>query len=192
MRKLGELIVITGPMFAGKTTLLLKEVQKASKRRKAILFRSAIDDRYSTTEIVSHDGFRLPAVTLEKNEGCISALKAAAVEYDIIAIDEGQFWQGTKGFIEILDGLAYDSKLVYVAMLNTKADGNPFEISKQLMPLADRIYCLYSKCSKCSRRAICTQRVINGEASFGDEFVVGCSSIYEPRCRKHFTRPNKP
>ena len=189
MGRSGKLIVITGPMFSGKTTRLLKEVRKASKNKKAVLFRSAMDKRYSATEVVSHDGMRLPAMTLESGQGCISTLKEVANDYDVIAIDEGQFWQETGGFADALDDLAYGSKRVYVAMLNKDANGNPFRISKDLLPLADTIYCLESKCSKCKGKANFSQRIMNGIEVHGDDFVVGGSDVYEPRCRKHFVRP---
>ncbi len=188
MKKACGLIVITGPMFAGKTTRLLKEVQKASKNRSPILFRSQIDNRYSTSDVVSHDGFRLPAITLQGGEGCIPALKAAASKYDVIAIDEAQFWQGTKGFAETLDRIS-DSKTVYVATLNKDADGNPFEISKELVSLADRVCSLESKCSKCGGKAGFSQRIINGKEAYGSVTLVGGSDLYEARCRKHFVRP---
>ena len=191
MKKASGLIVITGPMFAGKTTRLLKEVQKASKKGKPILFRSAIDNRYSTTEVVSHDGFKLPAVTLQSGEGCIPALKAAASEYDVIAIDEGHFWHDTKGFAQALDRIA-DSKVVYVAMLNKNANGDPFEISKELISLADRVCSLESRCSKCGGKAGFSQRIIDGNAAYGDFPLVGGSNLYEARCRKHFVRPPAP
>ena len=65
---------------------------------------------------------------------------------DVIGIDEAQFWQGTKGFSNTLHELVFDSKTVYVSMLNKNSDGFPFETSKELIPLADRVYVLQAKC----------------------------------------------
>ncbi len=189
MKKGGRLTVIIGPMFSGKTTRLLNEVEKASKaNRKAILFKSPIDNRYSDTDVVSHDGMRIPAAVLPSGEGFKKTLDDAAQNYDIVVIDEGQFWRDTEGFADALNDLAFKSKQVYVAMLNTKADGKPFKVAKELLPLADTIYCLWAKCSKCGQRANYTQRVINGTEDFGDNFLVGGKESYEARCRKCFVR----
>ncbi|MHB1830373.1 MAG: thymidine kinase [Candidatus Micrarchaeaceae archaeon] len=189
MRKPGKLTVIIGPMFAGKTKRLIKEVQKESKGRKVILFKSAMDNRYSAAEVVSHDGLRMHAEILGNGDACISSLEAAAREYEVIAIDEGQFWQGTKGFADALDRIASNSRSVYVALLNKDIYGNPFEVSKDLVAIADRIHFIESRCSKCGGKASFTQRVINGTETFGDLFVVAGSDLYEARCRRHFVRP---
>ena len=189
MKKGGRLIVITGPMFSGKTTRLLKEVQKASKaNQKAILFKSSIDNRYSTHEVVSHDGIKMTAAVLPAGDEFKGVLDDAAQNYDIIAIDEGQFWRDTVGFAEALNNLAFKSKRVYVATLNTKADGKPFGVAKELIPLADTVYCLWAKCSRCGKKANFTQRVIKGSEDFSDDFLVGGKESYEARCRKCFVR----
>ena len=184
----GKLIVITGPMFAGKTTRLLREMQKASKNRKAILFKSGIDNRGGDSYIMTHDGTRMPATVLPDGERCIATLKEISKNYDVIGIDEGQFWKASPGFSRALDELASGSKLVFVELLNLRADGKPFDVSMELMPLADRIYLLQARCSKCGKRANFTQRVMNGRETFGDEFVIGGSECYKARCREHFVK----
>ena len=190
MKKSGKLIVITGPMFAGKTKMLLEEFLKASKRGSAILFKSGMDNRYSETDVVAHDGTRLPAAILPEGNECIKALRDAGNHYDIIGIDQGQFWQGTNGFTDALHDLTFDSKSVYVAILNKNSDGYPFETSKELFPLADRIHLLQAKCAKCGGKANFTQKVINGVETFGYDISSAGSNRYEARCRKHFVRPS--
>jgi len=189
MKRTGRLIVITGPMFSGKTKRLLEEFQKASRKRKAILYKSGMDNRYSETEVVAHDGSKLPAAILPEGEECIKALREAASRYDVIGIDEAQFWQGTKGFSDALHELVFDSKTVYASMLNKNSDGFPFIISSELIPLADRIYLLEAKCSKCGGRANFTQKVINGVETFGYDISSAGSNRYVARCRRHFVRP---
>ena len=188
MGKNGSLVVITGPMFAGKTTRLIREMRKASKNKRAVLFKSGMDNRRSATDVVTHDGMKMPAIVLPDGPGCAMALREASKQYDVIGIDEGQFWKASPGFAQELNSLAFGSKTVYVALLNLRADGKPFDVSMQLLPLADRIYCLGARCSKCGRRASFTQRVMGAKETFGDEFVVGGSECYEARCRMHFVR----
>ncbi len=187
-----KLIVITGPMFAGKTTMLIEEAKKAAyANRKIVLFRSEIDNRYSISEVVSHDGVKLSAVTLPRGEECIKTLKEAANDYEIIFIDEGHFWKDTKGFAQALDEIVYMSRTVYVAMLNKDIDGLPFGISKELVPLADNVHTLEAKCVKCGNVATFTQRVVDGVENFEDKFMPGGSNLYQARCRNCFVRHNK-
>ncbi len=192
MANTGKLIVITGPMFAGKTTKLLSEIQKAHKsKKKVILFKSAIDNRYSDVDVVSHNGARFPAVTLPDGAEGIKALYEAAENYDVIGIDEGHFWDDTKGLADTLNKLAFKSKSIYVAMLNRKSDGTSFNLSKELLPFADHVQFINAKCARCAKDATFTQRVtpyrtVNGEISY-----VGGKEDYEARCRNCFTPPPK-
>ena len=57
LSRTGEIHLILGPMFAGKTTALLKRVaQEEAKGLAVALVKSSKDGRYSEDEIVSHDG----------------------------------------------------------------------------------------------------------------------------------------
>ncbi len=184
MTRLGKLVIITGPMFAGKTTRLLKEISKArTGKKKAVLFKSGIDNRYADQEVVTHDGERLPAFILPEGEQCIPTLRKAAEEYDIIGIDEGQFWDGTKGFASELNRLAFQSKSVYVSMLNRKKDEELFNIGKELLACADHVHTLHSKCWKCGRKASFTQRITPWPSSNRMADFVGGAKDYQPICR---------
>ena len=54
----GHLTVICGPMYGGKTTELLKRVlwAKNGQGKKVLVLKPAMDTRYSSSRIVSHDG----------------------------------------------------------------------------------------------------------------------------------------
>lgn len=189
MPKTGKIIVITGPMFAGKTTRLLKEIQKARNgNKKAVLFKSGIDNRYSESEVVTHDGARLPAMILPDDERCIPVLRKAAEEYDIIGIDEGQFWDGTEGLAMELNKLASQSKSIYISMLNRKKDYELFGIGKEILACADQIYTLQSKCWKCGSKASFTQRITPWPKSNRMADFVGGAKDYQPICRLCLTR----
>lgn len=185
----GRLIVITGPMFAGKTTLLLKELANQAAGRKTILFKSDMDNRRSISDVVTHDGISMPAVILPNGDQCAKVLRQAAIDYEVIGIDEGQFWKDSAKFCETIDEIVSEqSRTVYVALLNRRADGKPFDVSSRLLPLADRVHLLEASCSKCAGPATMTQRLVNGLEVFGEEFVVGGSEKYEARCREHFVK----
>lgn len=55
----GFVEVIFGPMFAGKTTELLKRVEAQQRRGLSVaVVKSNKDDRYDLTHIVTHDGLK--------------------------------------------------------------------------------------------------------------------------------------
>ena len=185
----GKLIVITGPMFAGKTTRLIDELKREARDRKVILFKSQMDNRKSTRDVVTHDGLSMTAQVLPDGEECAKVLKQAALEYEVIGIDEGQFWKASPRFSETLEEMvSKHSRTVYVALLNKRADGKPFDVSMNLLPLADTVYSLEANCSICGGPATMTQRLVNGAEAFGEEFIVGGSEMYEARCREHFVK----
>lgn len=57
MAAAGGIEIICGPMFSGKTTALLARVaSEEAAGRKVMLLKSALDDRYGASIVVSHDG----------------------------------------------------------------------------------------------------------------------------------------
>ena len=56
----GWIEVICGPMFSGKSEELIRRLRRAMIARKRVeVFKPAIDDRYSSDEIVSHGDLRM-------------------------------------------------------------------------------------------------------------------------------------
>ena len=53
--EIGSIEVITGPMFAGKSEELLRRINRLKyAKKKFLVFKPTIDNRYSETEVVSH------------------------------------------------------------------------------------------------------------------------------------------
>ena len=58
----GTIEVIVGPMFAGKTSELIRRIVRESYAKKKVgIFKPSIDVRYSRENVVSHDGLSYPA-----------------------------------------------------------------------------------------------------------------------------------
>ena len=49
----GRLEVITGSMFAGKTEELIRRIRRLQYAKNYLVFKPAIDNRYSKEEVVS-------------------------------------------------------------------------------------------------------------------------------------------
>jgi predicted AAA+ superfamily ATPase len=60
----GFIAVITGPMYAGKTSALIQRYRSISVCRPVAVYKPSRDTRYSKTYIVSHDGDKITATTI--------------------------------------------------------------------------------------------------------------------------------
>ena len=61
----GTIEVICGPMFAGKSEELLRRINRlVYAKKKFLVFKPSIDNRYSETEVVSHNQHKYKAIAL--------------------------------------------------------------------------------------------------------------------------------
>jgi thymidine kinase len=88
--EVGKLVVILGPMFAGKSTKLIEIVNRYNiMKRKTIVLKYHQDNRYGNGDkLITHDKREHPAFAVSE----ISAQLESLGDYDIIGIDEGQFY----------------------------------------------------------------------------------------------------
>lgn len=177
----GWIEVICGCMFAGKTEELIRRINVLSYARKNILvFKPKIDDRYSTTEIASHVGSKVPCIVISEAKEILNHVN---YDTDVVAIDEVQFFD--EDVVDICEYLADSGLRVMVAGLDKDFRGEPFGVLPDLLTRAEFVTKLTAVCAKCGAPATRTQRIINGKpASFNDPIVlVGAKEAYEPRCR---------
>lgn len=177
----GWIEVICGCMFAGKTEELIRRINVLSYARKNILvFKPKIDDRYSTTEIASHAGSKVPCIVISEAKEILNHVN---YDTDVVAIDEVQFFDEV--VVDICEYLADSGLRVMVAGLDKDFRGEPFGVLPDLLTRAEFVTKLTAVCAKCGAPATRTQRIINGKpASFNDPIVlVGAKEAYEPRCR---------
>lgn len=186
----GWLEVICGCMFAGKTEELIRRINVLSYAKKKILvFKPKIDDRYSDTEIVSHAGTKVPCIVVEKAH---DILEKVDDDIEVVAIDEVQFFD--KEIVDVCEYLADKGLRVMVAGLDKDFRGEPFGVLPELLTKAEFVTKLTAVCAKCGAPATRTQRLVDGKpASFDDPIVlVGAVEHYEPRCRHCHEVVNKP
>ena len=188
----GFLEVITGPMFAGKTSELIKRIERqAYAKRKVALFKPSIDDRYSRSDVVAHNGLRYRAyVVPTSEEGVKSIVELTRKEgFDVIGIDEVQFFP--MGIVDALNELADEGVYVIASGLNLDFKAEPFPVMKELLVRADNIVYLTAVCTVCGRPATRSQRLINGKPAPRNSpvIMVGGKESYEARCRLHHEVP---
>jgi thymidine kinase len=190
MRKSGWIEVICGSMFSGKSEELIRRVKRTQYAKQHVLvFKPAIDNRYSEKNVVSHNGTAVQARPVSSSREILNQITA---DVDVVAIDEVQFFDEHIG--EVAQQLAYQGHRVIVAGLDQDFRGEPFGPVPDLMAVAEHVTKLHAVCSGCGSPASRTQRLINNEpASYADPIIlVGASESYEPRCRHCHEVRNKP
>ncbi|NXS63787.1 KITH protein, partial [Brachypteracias leptosomus] len=174
-RPRGQIQVIFGPMFSGKSTELMRRVRRFQLAQyRCLLVKYAKDTRYSTTGVSTHDRRALPACRLK--DVYQEALGAA-----VIGIDEGQFFPDTVEFCEMM---ANAGKTVIVAALDGTFQRKAFGSILNLVPLAESVVKLNAVCMECYREASYTKRL----GAEREVEVIGGADKYHSVCRACYFR----
>ncbi len=201
----GSIVVISGPMFCGKSDELMRRLRvNEIGRRKVQAFKHPKDTRYSKNEIASHSGARYPCTLVRNTDELMANLHP---ETEVIGIDEGQSlddrligvteWLAKRGKIVIVSGLLLDYKgepFHFDSGRGSRRMGELFEIATE--PLLYQALCtnILPDGSQCNEGATRSQRYTNGEPSPYTEDVdqVGGEEAYAAVCLKCHTVPGKP
>ena len=110
-------------MFAGKTEELIRRINVLSyAKKKIIIFKPRIDNRYSDTKIVSHSGASVDCIVVDNSHDILAYVTHNEVE--VVAIDEVQFFD--EKIVDVCDYLADLGKRVMVAGLDKDFKGRAF------------------------------------------------------------------
>lgn len=183
--------VIIGPMFSGKTSELIRLVEReVYAKRKGAIFKIAFDDRYSAKQVVTHNGLRYDAYSVSNSLEGLGMIEdvANSNRLDAIGVDEVNFFPTE--IVPLLDGLAQDKKVIACG-LNLDFRAEPFSTTMELAARADRVRYLSAVCVVCGQEATRTQRLVGGKPAPKDSpvIVVGGKEMYEPRCRSCYQAP---
>lgn len=183
--------VIMGPMFSGKTSELIRLVEREIyAKRKGAIFKIAFDKRYSTRQVATHNGLRYDAYSVASSEDGLKKIEQVATSngLDAIGVDEVNFFPDS--VVGLLDRLA-ESKKVIACGLNLDFKAEPFRTTMELAARADRVRYLSAVCVVCGQEATRTQRLIGGKPAPRNSplIVVGGKEMYEPRCRNCYSTP---
>lgn len=170
----GEIQVIFGPMFSGKTTELIRRLKRYQiAKYRCLIVRYAKDVRYSTTGLATHDKQELPAVAAER----LSSLRGATADVNVIGIDEGQFFPDC---VEFAEEMANDGRIVIVAALDGTFQRVGFGNILQLIPMAESVVKLKAVCMACFSDASFTKRTSKEK----ELEIIGGEDKYMAVCRR--------
>jgi thymidine kinase len=179
----GYLELIIGPMYAGKSTELLRIINRYKCLNKKIcVVNHSFNNRYGSTGLTTHNRTTFDqCVIIAKLAELDNDNNNAILETDVIIIEELQFFEDA---FEYVVKWCDSGKIVICAGLDGDYLRNPFGDVLRLIPHADKVTKLNSLCKKCGdgKLAHFTKRIV----SSSETTLVGSDEIYEAVCRKHY------
>ncbi|CAG5007422.1 Thymidine kinase [Dyadobacter sp. CECT 9275] len=176
-QRTGWIEVICGSMFSGKTEELIRRLNRAIiAKQKIQIFKPALDKRYHTQNIVSHNDNSIPSTPV----GLAQEILQYTNDCEVVGLDEAQFFD--ESVIDVCETLANFGKRVIVAGLDMDYMGKPFGCMPQLMAIAEFITKVHAVCMVCGEVASHSYRL----SPSGDRVLLGEADLYEARCRRCF------
>ena len=171
-----EFKIFTGPMFGGKTTRLLADLERYKYQNKKIkLFKPRMEKRYSSNMVATHGGKFKNCTLVDSGQEILRKSGDAKV----IAVDE----------VFMIDGAAHAlldlfsrNRTILVSSLQLSSEPKPLPEIKDLLPYATKIEVCPAVCVVCGKDAFYTKRKID---SF-NQIEVGGKESYEPLCYEHY------
>lgn len=180
-----SLTLIMGCMFGGKTTELLRLVEREeSIGRKVVVINHAIDSSRSGKSLLKTHSGKERDTDYEISDICDDIVEdIIKYEPDTIAINEGQFFKNLGEYINKFLSRDID---VIVCGLDSDFKRQPFREITDLIPHANHLIKLYALCANCKNgsKALYSKRVKGGN----DRIQVGGSDSYIPVCRECYSK----
>jgi thymidine kinase len=169
----GEIQMILGPMFAGKTTELLRRVRRYKIAGKSVVVISKLD------KVETHDKQNIEFRQVkEYNTNSYTLL----CKYDVIGIDEGQFYNEIE---DMADMLANIGKIVIISALDATYQRKPFMNILNVIPKAENVTKLTSVCHECGSDGSFSKRINKDN---NDLIVLGAEDKYRSVCRSCYNK----
>jgi thymidine kinase len=184
-----SLEILLGPMFAGKSSAILRTVRRYQCLQWTICcITHSSDSRFSNEELlINHDLASVPCVKWSslldhKDDPTFTNAK-------LVIIDEAQFFPDLYRFVQYAVDIL--EKQVILVGLDGDIHRKPFGQLLECIPLADSVTKLTAMCTLCGdgTEALFTYRKSNIGSK--DQIFVGGIEAYMPLCRKHYIEYTK-
>lgn len=172
----GRIELVLGPMFAGKTTEMLRRVDRAElAHRRCCVMKYSKDTRYSQDKVSTHDLKMRTAIPCSQLLPYIQICR----QFEVIGVDEGQFFPDV---VEFAEELANAGKTVIVAGLDGDFRRKPFGRVLDLISSCESLTKLSAVCTETGAEASFTQRTTDLQ----DIEVIGGAEMYRAASRTSF------
>jgi len=172
---MGSIHLATGPMFSGKTTWLIDNLQK-SNANETIAIKYFLDNRYAIDNIKTHDGKSIKAKNA-KNESDILKLLKENPHIKILGIDEIHFFNPT--ISKFLNELKNKNLTIYTVGLNIDYKNREWETVIKVSEIADSKKLFKAICSTCGKR---NATKIHRKTADKKRVLIGGADMYESLC----------
>lgn len=187
-----SITTIVGPMFSGKTTELIRLIDRnvVSKKR-CVIIKNLIDNRFDNLDIVckktdnnNHVTTHCELTYYKCKVVYLSSLadpdliQLFTTNYDVVGIDEGFFFEGVVNFC---NELANRNVEVIISTLDTDYKQKMFPCVGELMAFSEKVIKLNGICMVCNTdNANFTVRTVKSDK----KILVGGKEMYMCVCRK--------
>lgn len=184
--KEGHIKAFVGPVKSRKTAELLIELDREVYAEQNIqLFKPAIDDRDSITQVVSRSGMKRDCIVIDD---LIEIFNWIDLETDVVGFDEAMLFP--TGLVEVIIQLACQGKKVVVSGNDMNHKGQGFRHMPEILAISEEVVKLKAVCVYKHQHSVCGQ-----EAAFSykigykigqEDSEIEVGHHYEPMCRKHW------
>jgi thymidine kinase len=175
-----SLNIIIGPMFSGKTTYLLNELNKFSSINLNCLYINSCKDSREDTNYSTHN----PTIG---NSGDISSVKCNNLNnvdistFDVIGIDEYGLFDNYNSLI--IEWVEQKKKTVIVCGLNGDFLRRKFGYIIDLIPLANDVKVLNPYCQGCKDKSLISKAIFSKRITDDNNTISIGKDNYKPVCR---------
>lgn len=178
----GYLKIYTGPMYAGKSTVLTNIYKQAvANNIKIVVLTHKSETRYSVDQLSTHNKQHIPCCKYSNITEFIADKYDEIRSADIILIDEAQFFEDLLEVVQLVDFL---KKRVYVFGLVSDFKRKKFGHIADLLVHCDDIENLSDKCHLCTDRSVFSSRTIKNDS----QILIGSIESYQSLCRECYNR----
>ena len=171
-----EFRMYVGPMFGGKTTRMLSQLERYRYQAETVyLFKPSIDARYDSNSVVTHTGVKSDAILTTDGYTIRSTIERLTSLPCVVAIDEAFMLEGAA---EAAIDLFKAGHTILVSSLQLSSDGSPYKEIMGMMPYATHIEVCPAVDSISKRDAYYTEKY-GGRKDHAIE--VGGAEMYRPR-----------
>lgn len=158
--------IVTGCMFAGKTTELTRIYNTIDKTIHRVIVLDYYTEPMDYEILVTHDGKTIKCRKIQH------LYYFDCSQWDIILINEAQFFTGLKDFVI---GALKQNKTIYLFGLDGDFKQEKFGELIELLPMADTFVKLYATCA-CGAKASFSKRLSSELSQYGphDNYIPVC------------------
>ena len=180
----GRIDIIMGCMFSGKSTEIIRIINRyKALEKKILIINHKSDNRYKENSIATHSNMFINCISLSDLNEITNSKEYNYNECEVIVIEEAQFFNGLYNFA--LNAADNDNKIVVIAGLDGDSNREEFGDIIKLIPKCDSVTKLHALCLTCKDGTLAsfTKRIVEDKS----KILVGVNEFI-PVCRYHYLK----